>query len=53
MYDVEMYVYGFTKLETATRLCMYVRRMYVYVYEIADPNVTTRECMYACENVCL
>lgn len=46
MYDVEMYVYEFTKLKAATRLCMYVLRVYVYVYEFTEPNVTTRVCMY-------
>ena len=46
MYDVEMYVYEFTKLKAATRLCMYVRQAYVYVYEFTELNITTRVCMY-------
>ena len=41
-----MYVYEFMKLKAATRLCMYVRRVYVYVYEFTEPNVTTRIYMY-------
>ena len=46
MYDVEIFVYKFTKLKAATRLCMYVHRVYVYVYEFTEPNVATRVCMY-------
>ena len=42
MYDVEMYVYGFTKLKAATRLCMYVDRVNVYVYGFTESNATTR-----------
>ena len=46
MYDIKMYVYGFTKLKAAMRLCMYVHRVNVYVYGFTDLNFTTRVCMY-------
>ena len=40
MYDIEMYVNEFTKLKAATRLCMYVHRVKVYVYGFTKSNAT-------------
>ena len=47
MYGVEVYVYGFTKLNAATRLCMHVRRMYV-IFTHLSTQTSQREyvCMY-------
>ena len=42
MYDVEMYVYEFTKLKATTRLYMYVHQVNVYVYGFTESNATTR-----------
>ena len=53
MYDVEVYIYDFTKLNTTMRVCMCVERMHVYVNVITDLDVTTRVCMYVCESVYL
>ena len=42
------YVYEFIDSNVTTRLCIRVQRMYIHVYEIANPNVSMRECMYVC-----
>ena len=49
MYDVKMYVYGFTKLEAVTRLCMHVQRMYVMFTHLSTQTLQRENvCMYIC-----
>ena len=49
MYDVEMYVYGFTKLNATMRLCMHVRRMYVMFTRLSTQTFQRKiVCMYVC-----
>ena len=47
IYDAKMYVYGFTKLNAATRLCMYVWRVYVMFTNLST-QTSQRDyvCMY-------
>ena len=45
IYDAKMYVYGFTKLNAATRLCIYVRRVYVMFTNLST-QMSQRDYVY-------